>query len=49
MIPPNDEWGSMKVTLTWSSAFKIALAVVLANVIALPIALIGIIAFIGEI
>ncbi len=49
MIPPNDEWGSMKVTLTWSSALKIAIAVVIANIIAVPIAVIGIVALIGEI
>ena len=49
MIPPNDEWGSMKATLTWSSAFKIALAVVIVNVITVPIVLIGIVAFIGDI
>tara|TARA_B110000014_G_C19909997_1_gene470885 strand:- start:337 stop:486 length:150 start_codon:yes stop_codon:yes gene_type:complete len=49
MIPPNDEWGSMKVTLTWSSALKIAIAVAIANIIAVPIAVIGIVALIGEI
>ena len=49
MIPPNDDWGSMKVTLTWSSAFKIAVAVTAANIIALPISVIGIVALIGEI
>jgi len=49
MIPPNDEWGSMKVTLTWSSAVKIAIAVAIANIIALPISVIGVIALIGEI